>query len=256
MTLCITLLSTKPCTTIEETLKTIQQGIAENPGSDVYVLPEAFLTGYEGDARENARKMSISELTEWLIATARTANGAIVGSTFVEVDGLVYNRMLFVDKDGVVGEYDQIHVDERLRGCCSAGNFRVIVDWHGMRFLMAVGNDLRHPIFCRNKDLAYDTLLCCADFREDESTTLLLLCCARSSEDLCFTVGCNSGGQGGSCIFDVWAQELGKRTSAGIEAQTAILDKARKDRTNSKYRIFDDFDVFECNAYGQVVYKR
>ena len=57
-----------------------EQLMAEAPGSDLYVLPEMWATGFATDPHGIAEEESISMALQWMRETARTRHCAVSGS--------------------------------------------------------------------------------------------------------------------------------------------------------------------------------
>lgn len=140
------------------------------PGSDLYVLPEMFSTGFATEPKGIADD-SLQTL-KWMQQKANAINAAICGSvatadptlTLSQGEGKIryYNRLYFVTPqhnktippsgDRELSFYDKHHLftygNEHLR--YTAGKDRVIVEWRGVRFLLQICYDLRFPVFSRN----------------------------------------------------------------------------------------------------------
>ena len=84
------------------------EAISRNAGSDLYVLPEMFSTGFctspEGIAERDDTTL------QWMKSKACEIDAAIAGSIAVEEDGKYYNRFYFVKPDGEVTHYDKKHL--------------------------------------------------------------------------------------------------------------------------------------------------
>ena len=136
----------------EENVLRADKAIDRNPGSDLYVLPEMFSTGFCTQP-EGIAESSDSQTLRWMKAKAAQIDAAVAGSVAVHEGGKYYNRFYFVKPDGSVATYDKKHLftfggeHERF----TAGNERVIVTHKGVRILLEICYDLRFPIWARNR---------------------------------------------------------------------------------------------------------
>ena len=112
---------------------------AHAQGTDLFVLPEMFSTGF-CTSPEGIAESSDSATLQWMKQKAAEHNCAIAGSVSVEENGKFYNRFYFVHPDGNVQWYNKKHLftyggeDKHY----TAGQERVIVDFRGVRFLLEV----------------------------------------------------------------------------------------------------------------------
>jgi predicted amidohydrolase len=178
----------------EDNRRQIQTRIESLPqATDLIVLPEMFTTGFSMNAVKNAEHPG-GATQQWLQSLAQTYDCAITGSIAVQVDGNVFNRLLFATPDGVK-HYDKRHLfrmageDKRYR----AGQKRVIVNWRGWRINLQVCYDLRFPVFSRNRG-DYDLLLYVANWPATRSSHWRQLLIARAIENQSCVVGVNRVG--------------------------------------------------------------
>ena len=176
------------------------EAISRNAGSDLYVLPEMFSTGFctspEGIAERDDTTL------QWMKSKASKIDAAIAGSIAVEEDGKYYNRFYFVKPDGEVTHYDKKHLftygGEHLR--FTAGEERVVVEWRGVRILLEVCYDLRFPIWARNRG-DYDMILYVASWPTPRVAAWSALLVARAIENQCYVAGVNRVGSDPSCEY-------------------------------------------------------
>ena len=131
------------------------EAIDRNSGSDLYVLPEMFSTGFCTHP-EGIAESSESDTLEWMKRKAASTGAAIAGSIAVTEDDKYYNRFYFVKPDGSVAQYDKKHLFtygcEHLR--YTAGDERVVVEWKGVRILL--GTCHREPMLCSRSESCGD----------------------------------------------------------------------------------------------------
>ena len=225
--------------------------IAAQPGADLYVLPEMWSTGFAIEPETLAEKDGAT--LQWMKQMARQQNAAIAGSVAVEVGGRFYNRFYFVKPDGVVAYYDKHHLfsyggEDKHYAC---GNKRVVVEWRGVRFLLAVCYDLRFPVWTRyNGD--YDAMLCVANWptiRIDSWNTLLR---ARAIENQCYVVGVNRVGNDPCCEYCGCSAIINPYGQTEVECERdkecsaeAIIDMQMLETYRTKFPALKEKDKFE-----------
>ena len=225
------------------------EAIDGNPGSDLYVLPEMFSTGFctqpEGIA-EPAENRTVS----WMKAKASQTGAAIAGSIAVHEDGRYYNRFHFVTPDGNVTTYDKKHLftfgGEHNR--FTAGSERVIVVYKGFRILLEICYDLRFPVWSRNRG-DYDMIIYVASWPTPRVEAWKALLTARAIENQCYVAGVNRVGDdpgnnycGGSRVIDPYGKimaecEDGREMEVTVEVDMEVLDAFR-----AKFPVLDDAD--------------
>ena len=115
-----------------------QQLIAANPGTDLYVLPEMWATGFATKPQDIAEDENASVALRWMKQTAAEHNCAVCGSLAVRTsDGRYWNRQYFVTNSDVVA-YDKHHLftyghEDRY---ITAGDKQVVATYRGRRFLL------------------------------------------------------------------------------------------------------------------------
>lgn len=187
------------------------------PGCDLYVLPEAFTTGFLGDEGLEAETMSGPSVV-WMREQAQRREAAIAGS--LVIDGgqdRRFNRFVFMPPDDEPGCYDKRHRfgygGESQR--YTAGQTAVVVEWRGWRFDLQVCYDLRFPVWCRNSR-DFDVQLFVANWPSARVEHWRSLLRARAIENQAYTVGVNRSGVDGrqvaypgcSVAFDALGERL------------------------------------------------
>lgn len=229
----------------------LQRQIVAQSGSDLYVMAEMWSTGFATDPYGVAEKEGTS--LQWMKQMAQHYNAAIAGSIAVEQDGKYYNRLYFVKPDGIVEYYDKHHLfsyggEDKYY---DSGNKRVVVEWRGVRFLLAVCYDLRFPVWTRYCG-DYDAIIVVANWptiRIDSWNTLLR---ARAIENQCYVVGVNRVGNDPSCeycgcsaIINPYGQavlECERDKECGVEA---VLDMQKLEAYRAKFPALKEKDKFE-----------
>ena len=187
----------------QDNLGRAEQLITNNPGADVYVLPEMFTTGFCMEPHRIAEPMEGPAL-QWMKRMATEADAAIVGSVAtIAPEGGYKNRMYFVKPDGEATYYDKRHLfsysgeDKHYE----PGKERVIVEWRGVRFFLQVCYDLRFPVFGRNCD-DYDVAIYVANWPDKRRMAWDILLRARAIENQAVVIGVNRVGTDPICNYD------------------------------------------------------
>ena len=101
--------------------------------------------------------------------------------------------MYFVTPDGRAAVYDKHHLfgygGEKLR--FEAGDRRVVVEYGGVRFLLAICYDLRFPVWLRNRG-DYDVMLLVASWPRQRRNAWDVLARARAIENQCYVLAAHT----------------------------------------------------------------
>ena len=227
-----------------------EEAIERNAGSDLYVLPEMFSTGFCTQP-EGIAESSDSDTLKWMKRKAAEINAAIAGSIAVEEQGRFYNRFYFVKPDGSVACYDKKHLftygGEHLR--FTAGEERVVVEWRGVRILLEVCYDLRFPIWARNRG-DYDMILYVASWPTPRVAAWSALLVARAIENQCYVAGVNRVGTdpacdycGGSVIIDPYGKVIAACADSEEAEATAEVDMEALGAFREKFPVLKDADI-------------
>lgn len=232
-----------------ENVRRAGQAIDCNPGSDLYVLPEMFSTGFCTQP-EGIAEPADSDTLRWMKVMASQTGAAIAGSIAIHEDGKYFNRFHFVTPDGETITYDKKHLftfggeHERF----TAGDKRVIVNYKGVRILLEICYDLRFPIWSRNRG-DYDMIIYVASWPTPRVEAWKALLTARAIENQCYVVGVNRVGTdpgneycGGSRVIDPYGKviaecEGGKEMEATAEVDMNVLEAFR-----AKFPVLNDAD--------------
>lgn len=230
--------------------------IQQAKGSDMYILPEMWNTGFNTCSKDFAEQEeeSIAQgSVAWMRHTAMTNEAAVCGSIAIKTASeQCFNRTYFAFPDGTLEHYDKRHLfspggEDKF---FSKGNERKIVEYKGYRFMLLVCYDLRFPIWSRcNND--YDVIIYVANWpspRQDVWTTLLK---ARAIENQCYVIGVNRTGndvccqyEGGSIIFDAYGKIVADCKNESC-VTTAELDLKKQNTFRNKFAVLNDRDSFQ-----------
>lgn len=219
---------------------------------EVIVLPEMFSTGFSMNTAEMAETMD-GPTVNWMKQITRDHKCILTGSIIIREGDNYYNRMLWVQPDGVVYHYDKRHLfayaDEHNH--YTPGDKRLIVSVKGFRICLMVCYDLRFPVWARNLDEAYDVLLYVANWPEKRSIAWRTLLQARAIENMSYVVGVNRVGKdmkglnyiGDSSVFGPLGEMI-FQVSNNEAIQTITLEKEVVEATRAQLPFLKDADKF------------
>jgi omega-amidase len=231
-------------------------------GSDLIVLPETFLSGFSNDTRASAEAME-GEGVAWLRALAIEVDAVICGSLAIREQGVVYNRLLWMQPNGSFAQYDKRHLfrmaGEHTR--YGGGTDRLIVELKGWRILPQVCYDLRFPVWLRNRRLAsaaagmdYDLALFVANWPAPRRQPWRTLLRARAIENLSYVIGVNRVGvdgneieyAGDSAVIDPVGEPL-VELGAQEQVVTVTLDPTVLLAHRERFPAWMDADAFSLD---------
>lgn len=236
----------------EENLKNYNKLILQNPGSDLYVLPEMFNSGFTNNVygcAEDDNGKSLTTLSE----ISRITGAAIATSLILKENDLFYNVFVFVKPDDRIIKYNKRHLF-KLGGegkMFTKGSERVVFEFRGFKILFQVCYDLRFPVWSRNTE-GYDLMINVASWPIERRKMFDILLRARAIENLCYVVGCNRIGidgnnlfyTGGSCIIDPKGEYIALANDEQEEIITATLDTDTIQEYRKSFPALDDKDDF------------
>ncbi|HLT82199.1 MAG TPA: amidohydrolase [Cyclobacteriaceae bacterium] len=189
-------------------LATFEEKIWSIGGStDIIILPEMFTTGFTMSAPRLAEMMNM-RTTKWMRQMADQTGALMLGSFICNVRDRFYNRLLWMEPGGNFRTYDKRHLFRMAeeQKTYSAGESLLVGTWKGWRICPIVCYDLRFPVWSRNrydhasKKLAYDLLVCVANWPTARIEAWDTLLRARAIENLCYVAGVNRVGTDGNRI--------------------------------------------------------
>lgn len=240
----------------QENIVRVERLVAQEPDSDLYVLPEMWSTGFATDPHGIAEEEISSIALQWMKTKANELHCAICGSLAIHVDGNYRNRHYFVDgRNGMVQYYDKHHLfsygheDQYY----TPGDSHTVVVYEGFRFLLVTCYDLRFPVWSRyNAQYPYDAIICVANWPESRQNVWHTLLRARAIENQCYVIGCNRVGDdpnthyiGHSAIIDSRGHAIAEDETERATTVTAEIDTERLREFREKFRVLADRDRFE-----------
>lgn len=219
------------------------------PGSDLYILPEMWSTGFATEP-ESIADGNLESLV-WMKQKSAETDAAICGSVATRCDDGTYrNRFYFVKPDGDVVYYDKHHLFTygKEHHHFTAGNERVIVEWRGVRFLLQICYDLRFPCFSRNKS-DYDCAIYVASWPASRIEPWRALLKARAIENQCYVLAVDRIGNdpvcaycGGTEIIDAYGRIVSVCPDNTAATISATLDMAKLAAFRKKFPVLNDAD--------------
>lgn len=188
----------------------IESLLQSHPDTELLVLPEMCSTGFV--TNPGIGQIETADAVERRLLSLSSRYGtAICGSFAITLDAkedslIVHrNRCYFVTPEGEIFHSDKHHlfnIGGENRGY-TPGQERVIVSWHGIRFLLLVCYDLRFPVWARYTETApYDIMICVANWPQQRRLAWDTLLPARAIENQVFVIGVNRVGQDNLCPYD------------------------------------------------------
>ena len=218
----------------------------------IVVLPEMFTTGFSMQPAKLAEPME-GPSVQWMALMARKHRCIVTGSLMIAEDDKFYNRMIWMQPDGVIGYYDKRHLfgfahEDKYY---SRGDNRLIVQVNGWRILLQVCYDLRFPEWARNTGTAYDVLLYVANWPKQRSLAWKTLLRARAIENQSYVIGVNRVGtdpkgniySGDSCVIGPLGEEIWQHSDTPA-CHTIILDGHSLVEKRKEFPFLNDADKF------------
>ena len=185
-------------------------------GTDIILLPEMFNTSFSPKSSHLAESMD-GKTINWMKDISKSKGCAIVGTLMIKEVGNIFNRLVWISKNGTIYTYDKHHLFSLIKEekYISKGKERLIVELEGYKICPLICYDLRFPVFSRN-DIEYDLLIYLANWPVKRIGAWDTLLKARSIENQCYTIGVNRIGKDGnkvpfnghSKVFDAFGNEL------------------------------------------------
>lgn len=226
-----------------------EQLIDSLPGSDLYVLPEMWATGFATTPTEVPIN---DEPLRWMQQMATNHDCAVCGSlAVITTEGEYRNRHYFATPDSLA-YYDKHHLftygheDQYF----TPGQEHMVVTWRGVRILLLTCYDLRFPLWSRYGQAGeYDMIVCVANWPESRQQPWRFLTRARAIENQCYLVGVNRVGddafchyRGESLVCDSRGETLVECAANQEEAKSVSLDFTSLAYVRQRFRVLEDRD--------------
>ena len=236
---------------VSNNLKNLEKLLYNIQETDIILFPEMFNTAFCPNSNFLAEKMN-GETINWMKKISVKKQCAIAGSLMIKENNKIFNRLVWISKNGKISTYDKRHLFSLVKEnkFLSKGEKRIIIEEQGWKICPLICYDLRFPVFSRN-NVDYDVLIYLANWpvkRIEAWTTLLK---ARSIENQCFTIGVNRVGKDGnkidfngqSKVFDAFGNELisAREKEEVLQIKLSIGDIKLKRRQMNFLQDRDDF---------------
>ena len=219
---------------------------------DIIIFPETFNTGFDTNPEGIAETMD-GETIRWMKNLSVEKNAAVCGSLFINDEGSIFNRLVWVEPDGNVKTYDKRHLfgiggeDKFL----TKGKERLTIEFKGWKISPQICYDLRFPVWARNTD-NYDLLINVSNWPSTKAEIRTTLLKARAIENQCFAVGVNCVGDDGNKLtyngLSLVSDAEGKVFSNAGESENvkvAVIDYEYIKNFRKKFNALKDRDNFE-----------
>ena len=222
--------------------------------TDIILLPEMFNTAFCPKSNHLAESMD-GKTISWMKEISKTKNCAIAGTLMIMEGKNIFNRLVWISKNGTIYTYDKHHLFSLIKEerYITKGKERLIIEVEGWIFCPLICYDLRFPVFSRN-DVDYDVLIYLANWPVKRIEAWDTLLKARSIENQCYTIGVNRVGEDGNGIpfnghtkvFDAFGKELLSTTENEVEVlqiEISLEDLKLKRRQMNFLQDRDDFTL-------------
>jgi omega-amidase len=232
-------------------------------GTDLIILPEMFSTGFSMNAQQIAEKYSENMPTiKWMKEASARKNACICGSVSVSENEEYYNRLIWVQPNGLIFTYDKRHLFSFAgeQNHYKNGNKRLIVEWQGWKICPLICYDLRFPVWSRNalteNGADYDLLIYVANWPEIRRSPWEKLLYARAIENQAYLAGVNRVGadgnghsySGDSVILNPRGEVVNSAMKGEEKIISASLSMSELVDFRSKFPVLSDADTFRINC--------
>lgn len=239
---------------IEANLKMFESALsAYTEASEIIVLPEMFTTGFSMNPTQYTEEQDGITIA-WMKHLAAQKKSIVTGSTMIKENNTFYNRLIWMQPNGVFGSYDKRHLfsyaDEHLH--YTAGNKRFIAQVNGWKICTQICYDLRFPVWNRLASAnEYDVLMFVANWPSSRIEAWDSLLKARAIENQCYVVAVNRVGKDGkdnhypghSCVISPTGEIIYQQKDS-VNIATIQLHKTTLLNTREKFPFSNDKDNF------------
>lgn len=230
-----------------------------NSDADIVVLPEMFNTGFLVEPYKMPEQAS-NKAIAWLQNKASKYNAVFCTSLIVKEGDKYFNRLHWVQPDGMVAYYNKRHLftygnEDRY---FVAGETALIVEYKNWRIKPLICYDLRFPVWAKNTLIegvhAYDLLIYIANWPQSRIIAWQALLQARAIENQCYVLGVNRVGEdakghvhnGASLLIDPKGQALSAKIEQEQESvQNSVVSARVLQDFRQKFPVGKDWDTFD-----------
>ncbi len=221
--------------------------------SELIIMPEMFTTGFSMQPEGKAETME-GDAIKWMQKISAQRKAIVTGSLMMSDEGKHFNRLIWMQPNGVYGMYDKRHLFSYAgeQTHFTAGHKRFIGQMKGWKICTQICYDLRFPVWNRMQSPnEYDILLIVANWPATRITAWDALLRARAIENQCYVIAVNRVGQdengleypGHSTTISPTGEVMyiGKNAE---EVKTMTLQKDLIQQTREKFPFANDKDSF------------
>ena len=119
---------------VDVNLSQFEDLLSDAKETDIILLPEMFNTAFCPKSSHLAETMN-GETVNWMKQIAKRKNCAIAGSIMIKENEKVYNRLLWISKEGNISTYDKRHLFSLIKEDknITRGEKRLIVEVEGWK---------------------------------------------------------------------------------------------------------------------------
>ena len=141
-----------------------------------------------------AEKMS-GPTIKWMKSISEQKQCSIAGTLMINENNKIYNRLVWLNKNGEVFCYDKVHLFSLAKEdtLLSKGSKKIIINDYGWKICPMICYDIRFPVFCRNQN-EYDLLIFLSSWPSKRIKAWDTLLQARAIENQAYTAGVNRVG--------------------------------------------------------------
>lgn len=214
-------------------LRHIEDLLAEQQlHTDLILLPEMFTTGFTMNIGSTGSSIEGLEVA-WMQSIAKKYSCSVAGSLHIEEEKKHYNRLLVVNEEGILAQYDKRHLFGMAgeHKAYEKGTEPLICLINEWRVNFQICYDLRFPVWSRNNN-NYDLLVYVANWPARRAYAWRQLLIARAIENQSFVAAVNRVGtdgnqlsyQGDSCVINPMGEAIWQL--ADVEAVKQITISA------------------------------
>lgn len=239
---------------IETNLRNLEDMLNKVERTDMIVLPEMFATGFIMDDVESLA--GGDRVLSWMNVMAMEHDAAIVGSVALQIENRWFNRLLMVEPNGNIQQYDKRHlfVKSKEPDYFEKGSEPVVFAYKGWRVCPQVCYDLRFPVWsrnaCQDRQFRYDVLLYVANWPAARSEHWNTLLKARAIENQAYVLAANCVGHDPQNLAYVGDSQV--LDFQGVSVQTAppgqecllsvMLTQESLQRYRQTFPVWQDWD--------------
>lgn len=236
----------------KKNLLKIESILSDLKSTDIILLPEMFNTAFCPLEVNLAEKMS-GPTIKWMKSISEQKQCSIAGTLMINENNKIYNRLVWLNKNGEVFCYDKVHLFSLAKEdtLLSKGSKKIIINDYGWKICPMICYDIRFPVFCRNQN-EYDLLIFLSSWPSKRIKAWDTLLQARAIENQAYTAGVNRVGKdensfefpGHSSCFDGLGNSLLELRQEKDIVKTVVISKEKLTLQRRQLKFLNDQDNF------------